>query len=76
MADGSRAHVEEQRGKDLFRQTCSSCHDLDEIGQMTEQRVVGAIRNGGTGQRRMPAGLLEGDDARDVALYVAKVAGR
>ena len=78
----------EEHGKELFEQTCASCHnldavnargvtgpDLDEIGQVTEERVLSAIKVGGTGQRRMPADLLEGGDARDAAAYVAKVAG-
>jgi mono/diheme cytochrome c family protein len=77
------------RGKDLFRQTCASCHnldavnargvtgpDLDELGQLDRRRVLNAIRTGGTGQRRMPAGLLDGPDAQAVAGYVAKVAGK
>jgi mono/diheme cytochrome c family protein len=79
----------EEHGKLLFKQTCASCHslaavnargvtgpNLDQIGQMTPQRVLNAIRIGGTGQKRMPAGLLDGQDARDVAAYVSKVAGR
>ncbi|MGE5636262.1 MAG: c-type cytochrome [Nocardioidaceae bacterium] len=79
----------EERGKQLFRQTCASCHtlgavnargvtgpNLDEIGAVTPERVVSAIRIGGSGQGRMPERLLEGQDARDVALYVSKVAGR
>jgi cytochrome c551/c552 len=76
-------------GKVLFRQTCASCHnldavnargvvgpDLDEIGQMTPERVATAIERGGTGQSRMPAGLLSGEDAEAVAEYVAKTAGK
>jgi mono/diheme cytochrome c family protein len=79
----------EQEGKRLFKRTCASCHnldavnargvtgpDLDKIGQVSRTRVLNAIKNGGTGQRRMPAGLLEGSDAQAVATYVAKVAGR
>jgi cytochrome c553 len=77
-----------ERGKQAFRQTCSSCHnldavqargvtgpDLDELGQLDKERVLNAIRKGGTGQGRMPARLLEGRDAEDVSAYVAKVAG-
>ena len=77
-----------ERGKQMFRQTCSSCHDLDavnargvtgpdldDLGQLDRERVLKAIRRGGTGQGRMPAGLLEGADAEGVAAYVAKVAG-
>lgn len=79
----------EERGKDLFVSSCSSCHnldavnargvtgpDLDEIGEITPERIVGAIENGGTGQDRMPAALLEGEEASAVAAYVAKVASR
>jgi mono/diheme cytochrome c family protein len=79
----------EERGKRLFLRTCASCHslaavnargvtgpDLDDIGQVTRQRVLSAIQRGGTGQRRMPANLLQGDDARAVAEYVSKVAAR
>ena len=79
----------EEEGKNLFRQTCASCHnldavnargvtgpDLDDIGEVSEQRVLNAIENGGTGQGRMPAGLLAGEDAKAVALYVSRVAGR
>jgi len=75
-------------GKELFRQTCASCHtlaaanargvtgpDLDAIGEMTVARVKTAIRVGGTGQKRMPASLLEGEDAELVAEYLEEVAG-
>ena len=78
----------EERGKDLFSQTCASCHSLaavnargitgpslDQIGEITPERIVNAIENGGTGQNLMPAGLLEGEEAQDVAEYVSKVAG-
>lgn len=78
----------EQVGKDLFRQQCASCHslaavnargvtgpNLDRIGEVEPERVINAIENGGTGQGLMPAGLLEGQEAQDVAEYVSKVAG-
>lgn len=78
-----------QEGKNLFEATCATCHslkavnargvtgpDLDEIGQVTEERILAAIKNGGTGQGRMPANLLQGESAEAVAAYVAKVAGR
>ncbi len=78
----------EERGKQLFRQTCASCHSLaavnargitgpslDQIGEISPERVVNAIENGGTGQGLMPAGLLDGQDAEDVGEYVSKVAG-
>jgi mono/diheme cytochrome c family protein len=79
----------EAKGKQLFRQTCATCHslaavdargvtgpNLDEIGQVTKQRVLSALRIGGTGDKRMPAGLLSGKNADAVATYVSKVAGQ
>ncbi len=76
------------RGKTLFRQQCASCHtlaavnakgltgpSLDEIGEVTRERIVNAIDLGGTGQDRMPPDLLEGEEAAAVAEYVAAVAG-
>ena len=79
----------EARGKQLFRETCASCHtlaavnargvtgpNLDEIGEVTKQRVLNAIRIGGTGDGRMPSGLLSRTNAEAVAEYVSKVAGR
>jgi mono/diheme cytochrome c family protein len=78
-----------QNGKELFVATCKSCHnldavqatgvtgpDIDELGGVDRERVLNAIENGGTGQGRMPAGLLQGQDAEDVAAYVARVAGQ
>ena len=79
---------QEAKGRDLFRQTCASCHslaavnargvtgpNLDEIGQVTKARVLNAIKIGGTGQGRMPPRLLEGENAEAVGAYVSKVAG-
>jgi mono/diheme cytochrome c family protein len=76
-------------GKDLFIQTCKSCHtlaavnahgvtgpNLDQLGGLDKQRVLSAIKRGGTGTGRMPPGLLDGADADAVATYVAAVAGR
>jgi cytochrome c551 len=78
-----------ERGKTLFTQQCKSCHslaavnargvtgpNLDRIGEVTPERILNAIRLGGTGQDRMPKGLLEGTEAREVADYVAEVAGK
>ena len=46
------------------------------LGGLDKERVLGAIKRGGTGSGRMPPGLLEGEDADAVATYVADVAGR
>jgi mono/diheme cytochrome c family protein len=77
-----------ERGKELFRENCASCHtlaavnahgvtgpSLDRLGTLDEERVLNAIRNGGTGKGLMPARILEGRNAEDVAAYVARVAG-
>ena len=87
--EGETLTAETERGKQLFRQQCSSCHnldavnargvtgpDLDEIGKITKERITGAIEKGGTGQKRMPADLLQGEEAEAVAAYVEKVASR
>ena len=79
---------QDENGKVLFRETCWSCHtlaavqaggntgpNLDTLG-VDKQRVLNAIKRGGIGDGRMPAGLLVGQDADDVATYVAKVAGQ
>jgi cytochrome c553 len=77
-----------EEGKTIFIATCKSCHtlaavqahgvtgpNLDELGP-DKQRVLNAIKNGGTGQGRMPKDLLEGEDAQKVASFVAQVAGQ
>jgi mono/diheme cytochrome c family protein len=77
------------QGKLLFRQHCASCHtlsavnargvtgpNLDNLGVLDERRVLSAIRVGGSGEDLMPAAILEGEDARAVAEFVAANAGR
>jgi cytochrome c551 len=81
--------TQEEEGKRSFISTCKSCHtleavqahgvtgpNLDELGGLDKERVLNAIKNGGSGSGRMPAELLEGEDAEAVAAYVANVAGR
>ena len=76
-------------GKQLFIQTCKSCHtlaavdahgvtgpNLDQLNGLDKQRVLHAIKIGGTGDGRMPPELLTGTDADAVATYVSTVAGR
>jgi mono/diheme cytochrome c family protein len=59
--------------------------DLDELGldsstpearKQSEARILNAIKNGGTGERRMPANLLQGENAAAVAAFVVDVSGR
>jgi cytochrome c6 len=73
----------EEHGRALFVETCGSCHTLDAAGtqgqvgpnldelQVDEAQVLRAIRIGGTGSGTMPPGLYTGEDARDVARFVA-----
>ena len=85
----SQPSAKVESGKRLFRETCASCHslaavnargvtgpNLDKLGVVNKQRVLSAIRIGGTGLGRMPAGLLQGKDADDVATFVSTVAGK
>ena len=78
-----------QYGRQLFIESCSACHslaavnargvtgpNLDKIGTVTPPRVLSAIKIGGTGQGRMPAGLLQGQNAQAVAAWVSSVAGK
>ena len=46
------------------------------VGALRTEQPSAQLENGGTGQGRMPAGLLQGEDAEDVAAYVERVAGR
>ncbi|MDX6578931.1 MAG: quinohemoprotein ethanol dehydrogenase, partial [Gaiellales bacterium] len=71
--------------KAKFASTCGGCHTLADAGthgnvgpnlddlKPDEARVAKQIANGG---KVMPAGLLKGQDLKDVASYVAAVAGK
>jgi mono/diheme cytochrome c family protein len=84
-----KANSQFDTGRDLFRQACWNCHtlaaagahgvtgpNLDEIGTLSTQRVLNAIKIGGTGDGRMPPGIYSGKEAQEVAYYVSQVAGR
>jgi cytochrome c oxidase subunit I len=74
-------------GKDLFVENCGSCHTLAAAGTsgavgpsldsvfVDEDGVLKAIEIGGAGSGQMPAGLLEGEEAKQVAEYVAAATG-
>jgi cytochrome c553 len=78
----------EERGRELFGQRCSLCHtlkasnavaqvgpDLDQLAP-NEKLVLTTIRTGqSNGNGQMPAQLFTGQDAQDVAQYVAKATG-
>lgn len=74
-------------GTDLFVASCGSCHllqsagttgavgpDLDSLAPAADQ-VLSAIENGGAGSGQMPPNLLSGEEAQQVAAYVASSAG-
>jgi mono/diheme cytochrome c family protein len=86
---GSKLTAEQQRGRELFNAKCATCHTLADaaaVGRVgpdldvlapTEGLTLNAIKQGrARGQGQMPAQLLDGQDAKDVAEYIAEVAGR
>ena len=91
-AGGTHLNAAATNGRELFAQNCATCHtlagsnavgrvgpNLDTLngGDLKPAFVLDAIANGrARGAGQMPAGLLYGQDAKDVAEYVATVAGR
>jgi mono/diheme cytochrome c family protein len=86
---GSTLTDNQQHGRELFNSKCATCHTLADaaaVGRVgpnldvlapTEGLTINAINQGrARGQGQMPAQLLDGDDAKDVAQYIAEVAGR
>jgi mono/diheme cytochrome c family protein len=74
-------------GAVAFSASCGSCHalaaagttatigpDLDDL-QPDAAMVLAAIENGGAGSGAMPAGLLSGGEAQQVADFVAESSG-
>ena len=79
----------EERGRTVFARECATCHTLraanavGRVGPNLDQLhppkalVLDAIAKGrAQGRGQMPAGLVDGQDAQDVASFVAAVAGR
>ena len=76
-------------GREVFARNCSNCHtlkganavgvvgpDLDEL-RPPKALVLDAIKNGrARGNGQMPAAVVDGQDAQNVAAFVTKVAGR
>jgi mono/diheme cytochrome c family protein len=76
-------------GRSVFAKYCATCHTLkasNAVGRVgpnldvlhpPKGLVLDAIAKGrARGQGQMPAGLVDGEDAQDVAAYVAAAAGR
>lgn len=86
---GSTLSPDLAEGRKLFNARCATCHTLKDAGAVgrvgpdldqlapTSGLVLNAIQQGrARGQGQMPAQLLTGPDARNVARYVEAVAGR
>jgi mono/diheme cytochrome c family protein len=86
---GVKLNAADESGRDVFAQRCATCHTLraangvGKVGPNLDQLrppkalILDAIKNGrARGQGQMPAGLVDGQQAQQVADFVAKVAGR
>lgn len=86
---GVDLNAAEVHGRAVFAVKCSTCHTLaasNAVGRVgpnldnlrpPKGLVLDAIKNGrARGQGQMPAGLIDGQDAADVAAYIAASAGR
>jgi cytochrome c551/c552 len=75
-------------GKLIFTQNCGTCHTLSDAGtngqvgpnlddvKPNKSLVLSAIKNGGLGSGTMPANIVTGKEADQVADYVSSVAGK
>jgi cytochrome c551 len=76
-------------GRTIFAKYCATCHTLrasNAVGRVgpnldalhpPKALILDAIAKGrAQGRGQMPAGLVDGQDAQDVAAYVSSVAGR
>ena len=88
-ANVSNLTAAEEHGRELFGQRCAQCHTLAaskavaQVGpnldtlRPPKELVLDAIEKGRSrGSGQMAAGLYEGEDAEDVAAYVAKAVGQ
>jgi mono/diheme cytochrome c family protein len=88
---GVELNAGEGKGRQLFARNCATCHTLSganatgRVGPNLDQLqavsntafVLNAIEQGrAQGRGQMPAGLLDGQDAKDVAAFIKAVSGR
>ena len=86
---GVDLNAAQTNGRAVFGKYCATCHTLkasNAVGKVgpnldvlhpPKGLILDAIAKGrARGQGQMPAGLVDGQDAQDVAAYVAAVAGR
>lgn len=85
---GSTLTAGQKDGRGLFTRNCATCHTLEDSGAVGKvgpdfdvlkpqaSLTVNAIAQGrARGRGQMPAELLNGQDAQNVASYIAAVAG-
>ena len=86
---GVKLNAAQEHGREVFKERCATCHTLEDAGAVglvgpdldnlrpAAELTLDALQKGrARGQGQMPAQLVTGPDARDVADYVATVAGR
>ncbi|MEA2150185.1 MAG: cytochrome [Solirubrobacteraceae bacterium] len=86
---GGQLSTAQADGRKLFNAKCATCHtlkDANAVGKVgpdldvlapTAGLTLDAIKNGrARGSGQMPAQLLDGNDAKNVAKYIEDVAGR
>jgi mono/diheme cytochrome c family protein len=86
---GVDLNAAQTNGRAVFGKYCATCHTLkasNAVGKVgpnldvlhpPKGLILDAIAKGrARGQGQMPAGLVDGQDAQDVAAYVAAVAGQ
>ena len=85
---GVDLNTAEAKGRRLFAENCATCHTLHAVNAVgrvgpnldqlrpPKELVANAIEQGrARGNGQMPAGLLAGQDIKDVAAFVEAVAG-
>ena len=85
---GGAAATANAAGKQIFTSSCGTCHTLADAGtsgrvgpvldqvKPSKALVLSALKKGGLGSGTMPANIVTGKDAQDVATYVSTVAGK
>jgi mono/diheme cytochrome c family protein len=89
QANVSNLTAAEKHGRELFGRRCTNCHTLKASNSVAQvgpnldtlrppkNLVLDAIHNGrAQGNGQMAADLVQGQDAEDVAAYVAKAVGQ
>lgn len=79
----------QEQGRESFRRNCATCHALADAGAVgrvgpdldvlrpARGLSINAIAKGrARGMGQMPVGIIDGQEAADVAEYVARIAGR